>query len=77
MNAIRNIRKNVFRLKQQEFAAIAGVQQSTVSRWERGELAPSLEEMAAIRAAAKGKRGWSDRLFFEAPSEPAHVREAS
>lgn len=67
MNAIRHIRKNVFRLKQQEFAAIAGVQQSTVSRWERGEASPSLDEMAAIREAARGKRGWSDKLFFEAP----------
>jgi DNA-binding transcriptional regulator YiaG len=67
MNAIRHIRKNVFRLKQQEFAAIAGVQQSTVSRWERGEASPSLSEMAAIREAARGKRGWSDRLFFETP----------
>lgn len=65
MNAIRHIRKNVFRLKQQEFAAIAGVQQSTVSRWERGEASPSLDEMAAIREAAKLRRlRWSDGLFF-------------
>lgn len=70
MNAIRHIRKNVFRLKQQEFAAIAGVQQSTVSRWERGEASPSLDEMAAIRTAAKDRRiKWNDGLFFAPVNE--------
>ncbi|GEM_PF-2239189 len=69
MNAIRHIRKNVFRLRQQDFAAIAGVQQSTVSRWEKGEASPSLSEMAAIRDAARSRRlRWNDRLFFEAPT---------
>jgi transcriptional regulator with XRE-family HTH domain len=70
MNAIRHIRKNVFRLRQQDFAAIAGVQQSTVSRWEKGEAAPSLDEMAAIRDAARARRlRWNDRLFFETPAK--------
>lgn len=67
MNPIKHIRKNVLKMKQHEFAAIAGVNQGTVSRWEAGDLNPSLGEMAAIREAAKSKRGWSDRLFFEAP----------
>lgn len=69
MNTIKHIRKNILKLKQHEFAAIAGVNQATVSRWEKGVLAPSLDEMAAIRAKAVGKRGWNDRLFFEAPEE--------
>ncbi len=71
MNPIRHIRKKVFGVTQQEFAAIAGVQQSTVSRWESDEdgAAPTLVEMSRIRAAAaqrKLKSKWDDRLFFAA-----------
>lgn len=69
MNPLKHIRKNVFGLKQQDFAAIAGVQQSTISRWENGEAAPTLEEMNRIRVEAgkrKLKMKWNDRLFFEA-----------
>lgn len=70
MNAITHIRKKVFRLTQQEFAGIAGVQQSMVSRWENGHAAPTLDEMQRIReAAAARKIRWSDKLFFEAPAE--------
>lgn len=74
MNALEHIRRNVFGIKQQEFAAIAGVQQSTVSRWENGESVPTLEEMNRIRdeAAKRGRKlkaKWNDRLFFAAPQE--------
>lgn len=67
MTAIRNIRKTVFKLNQAEFAAIAGVAQATVSRWENG-VSLSLDEMKAIRAAAI-QRGidWDDALFFDEP----------
>ncbi len=67
MNALRHIRKNVFAVTQAEFASLAGVTQATVSRWENG-VAPSLEEMQAIRKAA-ADRGveWSDTMFFELP----------
>lgn len=67
MSTMKHIRTKVFRCTQAEFAAIAGVTQATVSRWENG-VAPSLEEMTAIRVAAKGRRGWNDRLFFETPA---------
>ena len=69
MNALKHIRKNVFAVTQAEFATVAGVTQATVSRWENG-VAPSLEEMQAIRSAAS-ERGidWSDALFFDAPAE--------
>lgn len=71
MNALKHIRKNVFAVTQSEFAAVAGVTQATVSRWENG-VAPSLEEMQAIRSAAS-ERGiaWNDALFFEAPETAA------
>lgn len=73
MNALRHIRKHVFGLTQTEFASLAGVGQASVSRWENG-VAPSLEEMAAIRQAAVD-RGipWDDRWFFEQPSENASL----
>ena len=76
MNAIKCIRKNVFDATQQEFAAIAGVQQSTVSRWESG-VALTLDEMRRIRQAAFD-RGieWRDAWFFEAPAADP-VGEAS
>ncbi len=77
MNAITHIRKNVFKLNQREFAAIAGVQQSSVSRWENGHAAPTLDDMARIRKAASDRRiRWSDKLFFDAPSAPAEGRAA-
>lgn len=70
MSAIRHIRKSVFRLSQAEFAAIAGVTQATVSRWEKGG-SPTLEEMQRIRAAAAERRiRWSDKLFFEPAPSP-------
>ena len=67
MSPLLHIRKNVLRTTQSEMAEIAGVRQATVSRWETGELEPSRDQMAAIRAEAI-RRGveWSDGLFFTA-----------
>ena len=65
MNTIERIRKLVFGLTQAEFATVAGVRQSTVSRWENG-VPLSHREMTAIRAAAaKREIAWSDAWFFE------------
>jgi DNA-binding transcriptional regulator YiaG len=67
MNTLKHVRIAVFRCNQVEFAAIAGVRQGTVSRWEAGQLQPSLQQMRLIREEAK-RRGivWDDRWFFEA-----------
>jgi transcriptional regulator with XRE-family HTH domain len=51
MSAIRHIRLHIFGVTQAEFAALAGVTQASVSRWEAG-VAPSLDDMRAIREAA-------------------------
>jgi predicted transcriptional regulator len=76
MNALKHIRKSVFGITQQEFAVIAGVPQSQVSRWESGKAAPTLDEMNRIREeAAKRKQErrlkarWDDRLFFAEPQQ--------
>ncbi|QNQ39384.1 helix-turn-helix domain-containing protein [Brucella intermedia] len=75
MNTLRHIRKNVFKLTQAEFSALAGVTQATISRWENG-VAPSLDEMKAIRAAASDRKlRWDDAWFFE-PPPPKRSRSA-
>lgn len=71
MSALRRIRKDVLSLSQAEIAALVGVSQGTVSKWENGELAPSLSEMAIIRSEARS-RGleWDDRWFFDPSPQP-------
>lgn len=65
---MKHIRTKVFALTQAEFAALAGVTQASVSRWENG-VAPSLDEMRRIRdEAEKRNLEWDDRLFFEVPA---------
>lgn len=69
MSPIRFIRVHVFRVRQHEFADIAGVAQASVSRWESGGV-PTLTEMQRIRAEARRRRlEWSDSFFFEVPAE--------
>ena len=74
MGPIERIRKSVFKVTQADFGAIAGVAQATVSRWEKGEFGPSLDEMALIRAEAKSRDiEWDDSWFFR-EAEPAEAR---
>lgn len=78
MNAVKHIRERVFKLTQAPFAALAGVSQPTVSRWEEADCQgsePTREQMARIRAAAI-KRGieWDDRWFFEVPADSEQAR---
>lgn len=65
------IRKNVFGASQKEMAAIAQTTQSTVSRWESGELLPDLAQLDRIRSVAS-QRGlkWSDGWLFEPAPKP-------
>lgn len=70
MHPIAHIRKNVFKLSQAAFGTLAGVDQGTVSRWEGGQLAPDLAEMARIRTAARRRRlPWDDSWFFSVPAK--------
>lgn len=72
MNSIKHIRKSLFGVTQTEFGAKMGVNQSTVSRWEREELDPSLSELRQIRDLAKAQNmDWSDSLIFDVPEVAA------
>lgn len=77
MNNVRRIRTTLFRVSQAEFGAIAGVTQATVSRWEAGRLAPSLNELDRIRTTAK-ERGVQLEAddFFVAPMHSRAMAEA-
>lgn len=71
MSTIEAIRKHVLRVSQAELAEIAGTSQATVSRWEKGELHPDIQQLQKIRSEA-GERGidWNDAWLFTAPPEP-------
>jgi DNA-binding transcriptional regulator YiaG len=71
MNPLLHIRKDVLKLSQQEMAALTDTTQATVSRWERGELEPSRDQLKAIRAKAFAEGlEWDDAWFF-APKDAA------
>jgi transcriptional regulator with XRE-family HTH domain len=59
------IRTKLFKIPQSEMAALTGASQATVSRWERGTLEPSRDQLMAIRDEAM-RRGldWDDSMFF-------------
>jgi transcriptional regulator with XRE-family HTH domain len=60
------IRKEVLRISQAQMAAVAGVSQGTVSKWEAGELEPDRDQLAKIRSfvTARGIE-WRDSWFFD------------
>lgn len=69
MSEIEHIRKKL-KLSQAELAEVAGVSQSTVSRWEQGKLEPNRDEMDRMRIkAAELNIPWDDSWFFEVPAE--------
>lgn len=69
MNPMLHVRKAVLGISQADLAAIAGVRQGTVSKWEAGQLEPDRAELGRIRQAVID-RGleWDDSLFFASPS---------
>ena len=77
MNPISYLRKKVLKVTQAEMARIAGTSQTTVSRWEAGELDPGMGQLRAIREAALA-RGveWNDGWLLEAPG-PANGEPAA
>jgi transcriptional regulator with XRE-family HTH domain len=76
MNPLIRIRTQVFDASQSEMAAIAGVSQATISRWETGAGAPDLAALDRIRGEAiRRNLDWNDRWFFEAP--PPGITEAA
>ena len=68
MTPLQHIRKNVFQLAQVEFAVALEVNQSTISRWERGESEPSRQEMLGIKKLAQARNiEWDDQWFWKVP----------
>ena len=67
MNPMRFIRTEVFGADSQEkFAALVGVRQATVSRWETGVHQPGFRELSRIRRAAETRGiAWDDAWFFD------------
>lgn len=76
MSVVAHIRKHILGLTQAEFGAIAGAGQGVVSRWEKGELSPDLNQLRAIREEVL-RRGlfWEDRWFFELPPPQPEAAE--
>ena len=66
MSAIALIKERLS-ATQVQIAAITGRNQATVSRWERGESSPSLDDLAKIRAEFDRKGvPWTDDILFSA-----------
>ena len=76
MNPIKFIRSEVLGLNQHELAAVAGVSQATVSRWESGELHPGFMEMVKMRDEAEriGKPFEVSVFFQSVPKQKAAKR---
>lgn len=60
---IRNYRER-YGLKQADFAAIMGVEQATVSRWETGLLRPSVAAQRRLREKVAGFNTRADRAII-------------
>jgi len=68
MNAMHRLRTEVFHASQQEMARIAGVNQSTISKWESGAQIPLSTALGKIRDYAKRRYPkWQDSWLFEGP----------
>jgi transcriptional regulator with XRE-family HTH domain len=70
MNQMQHIRTNILGISQKEMAGIVERDQATISRWERGSLEPSRDDLVKIRKFAMKRESltWSDSLFFEVSS---------
>lgn len=66
MTIVKFIRYAVFGgISQQEFAKLIGRRQATVSYWEQGKYQVRLDDLQAIRQAAKRRKlPWTDSLPF-------------
>lgn len=81
LTTVRFVRTFVFRMSQEEFAALLGTSQGRVSTWESTGRWPSMVVMDLARMHGKricAERGevWSDSWFFEVPVSTAALMVA-
>jgi len=76
VNQLKHIRVAVLDMTQAAFAALVGVSQPTVSRWEQGEGSPTLDQLKFIRDEILSRRiPWRDAWLFG--SAQSSARRAS
>lgn len=62
---IRFIRERYFHATQESFAALLGVHQATVAKWERSTFSPDIDLLRRIRSAAHGAGlHWQDDVVW-------------
>lgn len=73
------IRVCVFRMSQNQFAALLGTAQSRVSEWEaRGHIPAAMQPLVRVMGrdiCAERGMAWSDSWFFEVPADPSPFLE--
>ena len=75
MTPIAHIRRNILKVSQAELGELAGVKQSTVSRWEAGTLAPDVTQVERIVLASAGEVRVED--FFSDNIKAVSQQEAA
>ena len=66
-NPVRNIRKNVFKMSQQEFADAIGVTQGMIHKYEKAHSFSAGAQRAVIAAAKLRDIHFDPAWFFEIP----------
>lgn len=79
MQPIHILRTQRLKISQRQFGDIAGVDQSTVSRWEKGLGEPSVQEARNIIlwAAEAGEEVTLDDFFGTSPEDTPNSSEAA
>ncbi len=76
MRRIEFVRRRLLGLTQVDFARLTKVAQATVSRWESGELAPTLSAVTLAKAAVLDRGfSWNDAWLDQISSGDENAAE--